>query len=307
MNTASSVRSLPRGWLAFAGLLAVGGVLDVIVRTRAAELPPWLPWEFSWPVFLATFLSLGWYGRGLARLAAADHPPLWRSACFVLGVLLLYAMLQSKIDYLAQHMFFIHRAQHFVLHHIGAFLVALGFPGAVLRAGMPEFLKPAVLARPVQRTIDVLQHPIVAPVLFVGMIWFWLIPSIHTRVMLDWRLYDLMNWTMAADGILFWSLILDPRPSPPARIGSGLRAILVILVEPPQMVLGALLSFTETDWYDVYDICGRIWPVTAISDLHYGGLIIWLPGTFLSLAAILIVLVNMRLNEERAEALQPSP
>jgi len=46
----------------------------------------WLPWEFSWPEYLATALSLGWFVRGLRILPRAEHPPPWRSICFVVGV-----------------------------------------------------------------------------------------------------------------------------------------------------------------------------------------------------------------------------
>jgi putative membrane protein len=288
-------------WLAYGAVLAVGCALYAICRFYPAHLPAWLPWEFSWPVYLATVLALGWYGQGLMRLPRAEHPPLWRSLCFVVGVVSIYTMLQSRVDYFAQHLFFVHRAQHFVLHHLGAFLIALGASGPVLWAGLPDFLKAAVASKPVQRTIDFIQHPIIAPLLFVGMIYLWLIPALHTRVMLDANLYDLMNWSMAVDGICFWCLILDPRPRPPARISSGLRALLIIAVEPLQMVLGAILSLSNTDYYPVYQICGRALDITGISDQHYGGLIIWLPGTLLSFLAIVIVLINMRLNEEEAE------
>ena len=147
----------------------------------------------------------------------------------------------------------------------------------------------------------VMQHPAVAPVLFVGLLYFWLIPQIHTRVMLDANLYDIMNWTMAINGIFFWSLILDPRPKPPARLSSLMRAALILVIELPQMVLGAILSLSMTDYYPVYTICGRMFDMTALNDQHYGGLIIWLPGTLTSFAAMIAVLVVMRINEEREE------
>ena len=289
-----------REWLGFAALLAVGAMLWFVCREYPAELPFFLPWEFSWLVFLATALSLAWFFIGLRRLSAAQHPPRWRSACFVIGVLSLYAMVQTHIDYYAQHMFFSHRAQHFVLHHVGPFLIALGASGPVLWAGMPDFLKPVFESKPVRAFVDFIMHPVVAPVLFVGMIYLWLIPAIHIRVMLDKRLYDVMNWSMALDGIAFWWLVLDPRPRPPARIGSGIRALLIIAVEPPQMVLGAVLSLASSDYYPVYQICGRMFDIPALSDQHYGGLIIWLPGTLRSLLAIILVLINLRRNEVAA-------
>src|SRR4029078_1052738 len=108
----------------------------------------------------------------------------WRLICFVLGVAGFYIVLQTRIDYYAQHMFFVHRWAHFVLHHAGAFLIALGMSGPVLYAGMPDVLKPLVTVRPLQAALAVLQHPAIAPALFVGLLYFWLIPGIHTIVML---------------------------------------------------------------------------------------------------------------------------
>ena len=287
-----------RANLPYALLLAVGAVLYVLCRYVPVEVPFWLPWEFSWPVFLVTFLALSWFVRGLRRGEALAG---WRIACFVLGVAMDYAMLQTHVDFYAQHMFFVHRAAHFVLHHAGAFLIALGAAGPAIRRGMPDFLVPLLDARPVKAAMNLMQHPAVAPALFVGLLYFWLIPALHTRVMLDGNLYDVMNWTMALNGIAFWWLVLDPRPKPPARLSSLMRGLMILLIELPQMVLGAILSLSTRDYYPVYTICGRIFDMTALNDQHYGGLIIWLPGTLTSFAAMIAVLVNMRINEERAE------
>ena len=286
-------------WYAIA--LLVGAALYVVCRFYPAELPVWLPWEFSWPEFLATILTFVWFARGLKALPNNQHPPPWRLICFAAGVASFYIVLQTHIDYYAQHMFFVHRWAHFVLHHAGAFLIAMGMSGQVLWAGMPDFLKPIVKSRPVQATLDFLQHPVMAPFLFVGLLYFWLIPAIHTRVMLDANLYELMNWTMALNGVMFWSLILDSRAKPPARLSHLMRALLILVIELPQMVLGAILSLSEHDIYPVYIICGRVLDMTALNDQHYGGLIIWLPGTLTSFAAMIVVLVTMRLNEEKQE------
>ena len=213
-------------------------------------------------------------------------------------------MLQTHFDYYAQHMFFVHRWAHFWLHHTGGFLIALGMSGPVLRAGMPGFLRPILDLAVLRRTLAVLQHKLVAPLLFVGLLYFWLIPALHTTVMLDRRLYDVMNWTMTINGIMFWSLILDPRPHPPARLSTLWKALAILIIELPQMVLGAILSLSESDYYPVYTICGRVIEMTALNDQHFGGLIIWLPGTAMSFLAVILVLINLRKIEE---AHIPSP
>ena len=293
-----------RDWFLYGALLLAGAALYIASAHFPAHLPAFLPWEFHWPEFLATFLALAWFARGLSLVK--EKPPLWRRICFVAGVLSFYIVLQTGVDYYAQHLFFAHRWAHFILHHFGAFLIALGMSGPVLYAGMPDFLKPLVTARPVRATLNVLQHPVVAPALFVGLLYFWLIPAIHSIVMLDANLYEVMNWSMAINGVMFWSLILDPRPKPQARLSSLVRGALILAIELPQMLLGAILSLSMTDYYPVYTICGRVMNMTALNDQHLGGLIIWLPGTLTSFAAMIIVLVNMRLNEESAERLRSS-
>ncbi|MDR3527887.1 MAG: cytochrome c oxidase assembly protein [Rhizomicrobium sp.] len=290
-------------WLLYGACLALGGLLDVLCTFYPAALPFWLPWEFSWPVYLATALTLTWFLRGLRRLSPEDRPALWRNAAFVIGLIGNYAVLQTHFDYFAQHMFFVHRWAHFWLHHTGGFLIAIGLAGPVLRAGMPRFLTPLLDVKPVRASFDILQSRAVAPLLFVGLLYFWLIPPLHTRVMLDRNLYDLMNATMALNGIMFWSLIVDPRPHPPARYSVLWRVLAILIIELPQMVLGAILSLSERDYYPVYDICGRVFDMTALNDQHFGGLIIWLPGTMMSFLAMIMVLVNLRLNEEAAERL----
>lgn len=299
-NLTLSRPGLP-GWAGYGALLLLGAVLDFVVRTYPADLPVWMPWEFNWPEYLAVTLSLAWFFRGLKVLPREFHPALWRKISFVAGVLSFYIVLQTQIDYYAQHMFFVHRWAHYVLHHGGAFLIALGMSGPVLWAGMPDFLKPPLKSRPVTAAMNFLQHPAVAPVLFVGLLYFWLIPQLHTVVMLSRPLYSIMNWTMALNGIMFWALVLDSRARPPARLSHLMRGLMILVIELPQMVLGAILSLTQTDFYPVYDICGRVIEMTALNDLHYGGLIIWLPSTLTSFAAMIVVLVTMRLNEEKAE------
>ena len=122
-------------------------------------------------------------------------------------------------------MFFVHRWAHFVLHHAGRLPDRAGHEraGAVGRACRISSSRWST-SRPVQATLTFLQHPVMAPFLFVGLLYFWLIPQIHTRVMLDANLYELMNWTMAINGVMFWSLILDqPRQAAGAAVASDAR------------------------------------------------------------------------------------
>lgn len=287
-----------REYLLYFGVLVAGTAIDFVCARLPAELPFWMPWEFSWPVYLTFAFTIIWFARGLLAVSPGRRPRVWRLAAFLCGLLSFYVVLQTHFDYLAQHMFFMHRLAHFVLHHSGAFLIALGAVGPVLRAGMPDGVRRLLDSGFVRTTVNAIQHPLVAPVLFVGLLYVWLAPQIHTRVMLDRNLYDVMNWSMAIDGVFFWLLILDGRAKPPARLSFLVRFFLIIAIEIPQMLLGAVLSLSSADYYPVYRICGRIMNMTALNDQHYGGLIIWLPGTLMSFAAAIVVLLAVKKNEE---------
>lgn len=252
----------------------------------------WIPWEPSAVVVVVFALAVWLYWRGLRR--SPMTAPWYRQLLFWLGLLVVYVGLHTRLDYYAEHEFFVHRIQHLGLHHMGPFLIALGYPGVTMRRGLPvrfrtRWLKPALAWRPVCMLLDVLLHPLVAAVIFVGLIYFWLWPAVHFDAMLDGRLYRVMNFGMAADGMLFWWLILDHRPRPPARLSPGVRVFVALAVILPQILIGAYVSFTKTDLYPIYSLCGRAFAgIPAIMDQHIGGLILWIPSSMMSVLAALI-------------------
>jgi len=253
-----------------------------------------VPWEAS-PTVVIVFALFGLlYVRGSRR----RHISIARQLAFWIGFGLLYAALHTRVDYYSEHEFFVHRLQHLVLHHLGPFIVALSHPGIALRAGLPWRWRVGVF-RTVERSaasrwiFALVLNPIVAPLLFVGLIFFWLWPPVHFDAMLDANLYRVMNWSMAIDGLLFWWLILDPRRCPPARLAPGLRVLLPLLVMLPQILLGACLTFTHRDLYLVYALCGRAWGgISPATDQYLGGLITWIPSSMMSVVAALIAMRN---------------
>lgn len=280
-------------------IVASGMLLWWLCRSHDSILPFFAPWEFSWVEFLAAWLSIWWYVRGLALIPANERPSSVRQMAFLIGILLIYAVLETRFEYLAQHQFFFNRIQHVAMHHVGPLLIALAWPGAAIRRGMPSLLRKLVDHPIVIGVVHVVQQPVLAAVLFVGLFFFWLIPSVHFRAMLDSDLYALMNWSMVVDGIFFWCLVLDPRASPPARVSFGARAALAVAVMFPQIVGGALIAFNPHDLYPYYDLCGRIYPgMSALYDQTVGSLIIWIPPAMMSVLALLLVLNALRRTEE---------
>ncbi|MGH8278010.1 MAG: cytochrome c oxidase assembly protein [Gammaproteobacteria bacterium] len=251
----------------------------------------WIPWEPSVVVPVAFAVAIWLYVRGIRR--SPMTAPWRRQVFFWLGMLLLYNALHTHLDYYAEHEFFIHRIQHIVLHHLGPFLIVLAYPGVTMRRGMS--LKARLRLRaslqwwPVRWTLNFLLNPFVAALIFVGLIYLWLWPAVHFDAMLDWRLYHLMNYSMAADGLLFWWLILDHRSRPPARLAPGMRIFWSLVAIVPQIVLGAYISLTDKNLYPIYSLCGRAFAnISPLLDQHLGGLILWIPSAMMGVLGALV-------------------
>ena len=265
------------------------------------------PWEFSPAAVALCAGAVCLYARGLAHDAPGERPAIGRRIAFFAGWALIYFVMQTHFDYLSQHLFFIHRIQHLVLHHLGPFLIALSQPLAVLARGLPRGVAVKVVGmvwrHPLtQGLYRLLQNAVVAPLLFVGLIYLWLTPSVHFDAMLSARYYAVMNWSMLLDGMLFWSLVLDPRTKAEgARVGLGARIWVVLLAIPPQIAIGAYIATSHKDLFDVYAVCGRAWPIAPRTDQLLGGIVTWIPATMMHGVATLILISRwMRADARRA-------
>lgn len=264
------------------------------------QSPDWLdlllPYQFSPVIALFSVAIPLLYLRGARSLALQGKSVgVGRHLAFFSGCLLCYLVIHTRFDYYAQYMFFMHRLQHLVLHHLGAFLIALSAPWTPLVLGLPAGLRralaPLIDNALVRRLYRTLQHPVVAPLLFVGLIYFWLTPEVHFSAMLSLPLYHLMNTSMLIDGILFWWLMLNPSVEHASvRVGYGVRILIMLLITVPQIVLGAYIALSQHELFDVYSVCGRAWPIPPAVDQQLGGLLTWIPAAMMSVLGVLVVL-----------------
>ncbi|MGD8547040.1 MAG: cytochrome c oxidase assembly protein [Thiohalophilus sp.] len=265
------------------------------------------PWEFSPTVLASCLLAVILFWRGiLVRKREGKRTGFWRTLSFYTGLVLVYVVMQTYIDYLSQHMFWVHRAQHLVLHHLGPFLIMLATPHEVLGRGLPgrwreDFLLPIWNCGPVRVTYRFLQHPVVSPLLFVGLIYLWLIPEVHFEAMLSETRYKLMNWSMLLDGLLFWWLMLDPRqPHRQRTLHYPIRILILWVVMMLQIIIGAYIALSDEVLYDVYNVCGRAWPISPHTDQVIGGLTTWIPAAMMSVIGILLV-IRLWMHQSRVQ------
>ena len=250
---------------------------------------PWLlPWEPSLFLSVVTAVTAILFIRG----SLVSKPLPSQKLLFWLGLASLYAVSHTQIDYYAEHEFFVHQLQSLVLHHLAPFLLVLAYPLATLSAGLPMEAKPLLEKvskwKPLRCLIKVLFHPVCAVLLFVGLIVFWLLPAVHFIAMLDWRIYRLMNWSMAINGLMFWGGVLNSHSSAPSP---GCRIAMLLAAVPPQILAGALIFFSPQELYPIYSLCGRAFAgMSPLTDQQIGGLILWMHGALMSAVGVVFVM-----------------
>ncbi len=265
------------------------------------------PYEFSPAVLLASLLAAGWYGFGLVRCARSGPVPgAWRRLAYLTAILLIYAVLQTRFDYWAQHMFFLHRLQQFVLHYLAPILVTAAAPGRVLAAALPQHFTrhrpPLGDVPPLRLVRHVLLDPVIAVAFFAGLVVLWVIPPVHSYAMLSAPLYAVMNWSMLISGLIFWGLILDPRsPRRNGVLGYGSRIAALFAVIASQGAVSAAIGLSVGNLYPIYAVCGRLWPLNPMTDQKLGGMVGFL-AALTCIAAVLTIFHRMLGDESARKA-----
>jgi putative membrane protein len=288
--------------MAEALILLAAIAVDLACRVIPAQLPYLFPFIFNAPVFVACWLTLLWYLRGLSRIAPSDRPGPVRRGFFLAGLAGIYFVLQTHFEYMAQHMFFLNRIQAVTLGMVAPFCIAIGWMPDVLRRGAPAWLGRMCAAIATTRIARFFCHLVPAMAVFLLTTDFWLIPSVHFAAMINPTLYAVMNLSCLAGGLLFWLVVLDPRPKPPARFSYLARAAAGFLVMFPQIAVSSYIALTSRDLYSFYTLCGRLFPtISPAYDQMLGGLIQWIPPGMMNTAALIIGLNALRLADQKAE------
>lgn len=260
---------------------------------------------WAWWITGLTILILLWYAVGTIRRRRRGHPEPWaKQLLFYTGVLICHFSIEPPLDVLEDHLFSAHMLQHMVLRLVGPMLVTLAAPLAVLIAGMPRLLRtyvfrPLVRAKPLQVLWGFLVHPFWSAFIWMATFCIWQWPPFFDTTILSERMDDFQHVTLLITGLFFWWMAFDPRGKPGAvRYGARVLAILGTLL--PNIALGAYITLIPKDLYPAYLLNGRIWGVWPALDQQIGGLIIWIPGSMMTVIGALIVFVRwLREESER--------
>lgn len=289
-------------------LLALAALaLPAAALAHGDEIHPgesiWAMWQFEPEIVAGLLIAAALYIAGIRRGVTQRW---WRHLLFFGGLLALALALLSPIEPLADHVFAIHQIEHMLLRTIGPMLLLLSQPQAALVRGMPGWLRRAAF-RPfvgnggVRAVFGFFSAPAVATFFFLGVSYFWMWPSWHDIAILNEPIHYTWHVTLLVSGLFFFSVIFDPRPAP-AGPRLGTRLAMFWAAAMGNILLGAFLSFKTVPLYHAYDVMGRMFGLSAVSDEQIGGLTMWIPGCMMFAVSAILLLHRHGVDEERSAA-----
>ena len=265
----------------------------------------WSTWDLTPDIVVPTILVLATYAAGLLGRPGAFEAKPWRHAAFFWGVSATFLSLASPLDAFADHLFFMHQIQHMLLREIGPMLIALSQPQGVLIAGLPSWLRrnglaPVLASRVTRSIFGLLTRPVVVTPLFVASLYLWQWPPLHNLAITNEGVHYAMHLSMLAAGLLFFWRVFDHRPAPKGT-RFGARLMMLWLAVLSNIPIGAYTTFKSRELYPAYDVVGRLFPISPMTDERLGGFIMWVPSSMMMLLAVVVVAHAWAANEEKVD------
>jgi cytochrome c oxidase assembly factor CtaG len=261
-----------------------------------------LGWSFEPALTLPLLaVALGW--GALVRRVNRDHPghPVLRrrTAAFLGGLLAIAVALQSGIERYDTALFSVHMVQHLLLTMVAAPLLVMGAPVTLLlRAAGPAARQRWVLPVLHSRAARVMGHPVLAGLLFAGVMWGTHFSPLFDRALEDRLTHEVEHLVFLATALLFWwpAVGLDPGPY---RLSHPVRILYTFLQMPQNTFLAVAIAFAPAPLYPHYATLARSWGPDPLLDQQIAGSIMWIGGDLMFLVAILGLVLGWSRREER--------
>jgi len=234
-------------------------------------LPPW----HAHPDVLVLFAGIeAGYLAAVRRHGQerGGEDPEWRrrATFFSLGVLVLWVGADWPIHDLAErYLYSAHMVQHLLFTLVAPPLLLAGMPPWLLRL----MLRP----RPVQRAFRFFTRPLVALIVFNGVLLFTHWPAVVDTSVRSEGLHFGLHVVLVLSALAMWWPVMSPMPEMPPLSPPG-QMLYLFLQSLAPTIPASFLTLGSTLLYPVYGTFPRIWGISAHSDQLVAGLIMKLAG-----------------------------
>jgi len=205
------------------------------------------------------------------------------------GVLLILFALVSPFDELADtYLFSAHMAKHI--------LFVLVVPALLLNGMPPAPIERLLRHRPIAMVERVCRKPAVAWVTGIGAMALWHIPSMFNAALASEPLHIIEHLSLLVAGTVYWWPILAPLPD--SRLQPVPQGVAYLFTSCAACTgMGVLITFAPrllyasyahpVDTFGILPLIRNNWGISAAMDQQIGGLLMWVPGCLIYLAAIM--------------------
>jgi len=277
-------------WLGAAGgVLAHGGVVPSEPPSVANLL---LGWSFDPLVWLPAIAALVAWRMAVSSVNRA-HPanPVAprRTWSWVAGVVVLLVALDSGIATYDTTLFSVHMVQHLLLTLVAPPLLLYAGPIVLLlRVSSPATRRRWILPALHSRFVRFLSFPVVAWLLFAGVMWGSHFSSLFDASLENEWAHRFEHGLYLFAALVFWWPVCGPDPSP-WRLRPSVRVLYTGMQMPQNTFLALAIYAAATPLYPHYVTTARSWGPTPLEDQQLAGGIMWLGGDLLFLAAIILL------------------
>lgn len=243
-------------------------------------------WLRAWPVepvvWIVLVLVASAYVAAYRRVTV--FPP-FRLASFVAGLGVIALALASPIGSYDTSLFWVHMNQHLLLTVVAAPLIDLGAPIALaMRAANPSLrhkLSKAMHSLPLR----VVAHPLVTWSVFVGVLWGSHFTALYNLSLENEFVHSLEHALFLGSGLLYWWPVIGADPGS-NRLPRPARLLYLFVTMPANAFLGLAILSADTVLYQHYATTARSWGPTPLEDQQLAGVIMWVEGGLIFIAAI---------------------
>jgi putative membrane protein len=116
------------------------------------------------------------------------------------------------------------------------------------------------------------RSPVLPLVVATAVLWLWHLPQAYDLALSNVAVYWVMQLSLLASAVAFWTRVLHPAQAPHAAILATLGAYVQMAL------LGALLTFAPEGLYALHTTAPMAFGLSQLADQQLGGLIMWIPA-----------------------------
>lgn len=216
-------------------------------------------------------------------------------ALFATGLVVIAAALLSPLDGMADGSFAAHMTQHVLLAELAPPFLVFGAPLAAFAWAIPARRRRTVVAflqrRSWLRTFwRALTAPALGWILHLMAIWLWHAPPLYQLALRHELVHAMEHLSFIATAVLVWWPIAHPRVARRSAYAAGLGTVFLTAMQTG--VLGALITLSHHLLYPLQARGTTQWGLSPMDDQTLAGLIMWVPGGLIYVAAMSVLFLK---------------